>query len=167
MMLSSLRTARLRLDAFTAGDAVELHELFADPDTHTIGSGPFTAFKQTERWIAHRLAAQREHGLCWYALRSSETGRLIGNCGMLAGRTGFEEPEIGYLIQASQRGRGYAGEAAGAVLEQCRAARLTRVWASIRPHNHVSRRIATGLGMHVDRTERDERGDLLFYVINL
>lgn len=163
----SLRTPRLKLDAFTADDAVELHELFADPQTHTIGSGHFTAFAQTQQWIANRVTTQRDHGLCWYALRCSETGLLVGNCGMLRGRVSFEEPEIGYEVRASHRGRGYATEAAAVVLQQCRTAGLTRVWASIRPHNTASRRIATRLGMRVDRTESDERGDLLFYVIDL
>jgi ribosomal-protein-alanine N-acetyltransferase len=166
-MSPSLRTQRLELDAFTAGDAVELHALFADPDTYTIGSGPFTAFEQTERWIANRVTAQRDHGLCWYAVRCRETGLLIGNCGMLEGRTGFDEPELGYMIQASHRGRGYATEAAVAVLQQCHIAGLRRVWASIRPHNIASRHIVTGLGMHLDRTDSDERGALLFYVIDL
>jgi hypothetical protein len=39
-MSPSLRTQRLKLDAFTADDAVQLHALFADPDTHTIGPCP-------------------------------------------------------------------------------------------------------------------------------
>ncbi|GGN84206.1 N-acetyltransferase [Actinoplanes lobatus] len=166
-MSRSLRTERLRLDAFTADDAVELHALFADPDTHTIGSGPFTAFEQTERWIDNRIAAQRDHGLCWYAVRCFETGLLIGNCGMLKGRTGCEEPELGYMIQASYRGRGYATEAAAAVLQQCHAVGVRRVWASIRPHNLASRHIVTRLGMHLDRTDNDDQGELLFYAIDL
>ncbi len=166
-MSPSLRTTRLKLDAFTADDAVELHALFADPDTHTIGSGPFTAFEQTERWIANRVTAQHDHGLCWYALRCLETGLMIGNCGMLTGRTGFEEPEIGYMIHAPHRDRGYATEAAAAVLQQCQAAGLRRVWASIRPHNIASRHIVTRLGMRLGRTDNDERGELLFYVIDL
>lgn len=166
-MSPSLRTPRLQLDAFTASDAIELHALFADPDTHTIGSGPFTAVEQTERWIANRVTAQCDHGLCWYALRCPETGLLIGNCGMLQGRASFEEPEIGYEIRASHRGRGYATEAAGAVLQQCRDAGLRRVWASIRPYNIASRRIVARLGMRLDRTDSDERGELLFYVIDL
>ncbi|MFC4072007.1 GNAT family N-acetyltransferase [Actinoplanes subglobosus] len=166
-MAPSLRTPRLRLDAFTADDAVELHALFADPETNTIGSGPFTTFEQTERWIANRVAAQHDHGLCWYALRCPETGLLIGNCGMLRGRTGFEEPEIGYMIRASHRGRGHAAEAAATVLRECRAAGLGRVWASIRPHNGASRHIVTRLGMHVERTESDEKGELLFYLVDL
>jgi ribosomal-protein-alanine N-acetyltransferase len=166
-MSPSLRTPRLKLDAFTADDAVEVHTLFADPETHTIGSGPFTTFEQTERWIANRLTAQRDNGLCWYALRCHETGLLIGNCGLFKGRTGFEEPEIGYEIQAARRGRGYATEAAVAVIQQCRAAGLSRVWATIRPHNTASRQIATRLGLHLHRTETDERGELLFYAIDL
>ncbi|MFD1367326.1 GNAT family N-acetyltransferase [Actinoplanes sichuanensis] len=164
-MSPSLRTARLRLDAFTTDDTAELHELFTDPATHTIGSGPFVALEQTQRWIADRRAAQHDHGLCWYALRCAETGLLIGNCGMLKGRTGFQEPEIGYQIRASHRGHGYAVEAAEAVLQQCRAAGIRRVWATVRPHNSASRRILTRLGMHLDRTASDDRGDLLFYVI--
>jgi [ribosomal protein S5]-alanine N-acetyltransferase len=166
-MSPALCTPRLRLDAFTTGDAADLHELFADPNTHTIGSGPFTALEQTRQWIANRMAAQRDHGLCWYALRRPDTGQLIGNCGMFNGRTGFAEPEIGYLIGHSHRGRGYATEAATAVLRECRSAALTRVWASIRPHNTASCRIARGLGMRVDHAETDDRGDLLFYVIDL
>src|SRR4051812_4707382 len=92
-MSPSLRTPRLRLDAFTADDAADLHELFADPQTHSIGTGPFTALAQTQQWIVNRQAAQRDHGLCWYALRCADTGLLIGNCGMLRGRTSFAEPE--------------------------------------------------------------------------
>jgi RimJ/RimL family protein N-acetyltransferase len=163
----ALITPRLQLKAFTQADAAELHELFADPQTHTVGSGPFTSFAQTERWIANRLIAQRDHGLCWYALRDSASGRLIGNCGMLKGRASYGQPEIGYEIRASDRRQGYAAEAAQAVIEQCRTAGLARVWASIRPDNTGSRRIAAQLGMHIHRTESDNRGDLIFYFIDL
>jgi RimJ/RimL family protein N-acetyltransferase len=166
-MSPALRTERLALNAFAEGDAVELHELFADPRTHTIGAGPFTAFAQTTRWIANRAAAQRDHGLCWYALRRTDTGRLIGNCGLLAGRTGHAEPEIGCLIAEGHRGLGYAAEAVAAVLRQRRAVGLRRVWASIRPRNAASRRVAESAGMSLDHVEADERGDLLFYVIDL
>jgi len=41
------------------------------------------------------------------------------------------------------------------------------VWASIRPHNTPSRRIAERLGMRIDRTDHDDRGALIFYVIDL
>ncbi len=166
-MRSSILTARLQLTPFALSDAPDLHVLFSDPLTHTIGSGPFTSIAQTEQWIRNRMDAQRDHGLCWYALRSRESNRLIGNCGMLRGRTAYAEPEIGYLIDTSDRGQGFATEAAQAVLRECAESGITRVWASIRPHNTPSRRIVEHLGLRVDRTEHDDRGDLLFYVIDL
>jgi ribosomal-protein-alanine N-acetyltransferase len=166
-MRTSLRTPRLDLRHFTAQDAGQLHELFSDPLSHTIGSGPFTSLSQTERWIGRRADALRDHGLCWYALRERASGALVGNCGMLAGRTGPAEPEIGYLIGRAYRGNGYAFEAAEAVLAECRSAGLRRVWSSIRPHNTASRRIVERLGLHVQRSEHDERGALLFYLADL
>jgi ribosomal-protein-alanine N-acetyltransferase len=71
------------------------------------------------------------------------------------------------MVQQSFRGRGFATEAATAVVNECRLAGIGRVWASIRPHNLASRRIAAQLGMRVDRTEHDERGELLFHVLDL
>jgi [ribosomal protein S5]-alanine N-acetyltransferase len=166
-MRISLSTPRLRLRQFGPADVDELHELFSDPLTHTIGSGPFTSISQTQQWIRNRTAAMQEHGLCWYGLRERETDRLIGNCGMLKGRTTYAEPEIGYMIRKTHQGNGLASEAAAAVIEECRAAGIARVWASIRPYNTASCRIAEHLGMRVDRTEQDDRGALTFYVLDL
>ena len=117
--------------------------------------------------IENRIIAQNEHGLCWYALRALDTGELIGNCGMLRGRTTYAEPEIGYMIHKKHQGQGLASEAATAVLNECRTSGIQRVWASIRPHNTASRRIVERLGMHAERTEHDERGPLIFYTIDL
>jgi ribosomal-protein-alanine N-acetyltransferase len=86
---------------------------------------------------------------------------------MLKGRTGYAEPEIGYMIAKSRQSRGLATEAAGAVIQECRASNLERVWASIRPHNSASHWIAERLGMRLHRTEADDRGELHFYVIDL
>lgn len=166
-MRTLLTTARLHLRPFGLADAEELHVLFSDPQTHTIGSGPFTCLSQTEQWIQNRINTQKEHGLCWYALREHETDELIGNCGMLRGRTSYAEPEIGYMIRKTHQGQGLATEAAKAVLDECRATGIGRVWASIRPHNTASHHIAQRLGMRAERTDHDERGALIFYVVDL
>lgn len=166
-MRTHLATARLTLRPFGPEDADELHEIFADPLSHTVGGGPFTDIAQTRRWIDNRGEAHRRHGLVWYALHEAETGLLVGNCGLLTGRTGPAEPEIGYLVRRPCRGRGYATEAATAVVEECAAAGFGRVWASIRPHNTASRRIVERLGLRLDRIAHDERGELLFYAIDL
>lgn len=166
-MRTSLTTTRPRLRPFTPADVEELHALFSDPKTNTIGSGPFTALSQTLQWIQNRATAQNDHQLCWYALRARDTGHLIGDCAMLRGRTTYAEPEIGYMIHKRHQGQGLATEAATAVLNECRASGIERVWASIRPHNTASRRIVERLGLHAARTEHDERGPLVFYTADL
>lgn len=166
-MRALLTTPRLQLSPFSLANTKELHELFSDPLTHTTGSGPFTSISQTEHWIRNRVTALQEHGLCMYALRERETNTLIGNCGMLKGRTTYTEPEIGYIIRKTHQGHGFASEAAAAVIDECRAAGIRRAWASIRPNNTPSRRIAERLGMRVQRTDHDDRGPLIFYVIDL
>jgi ribosomal-protein-alanine N-acetyltransferase len=88
-------TSRLELRPFRLEDAAELHEIFSDPETHTIGEGPFASLAQTAAWISRRAETQREHGLLWYAARDGAGGRIVGNCGLFAGRTGSAEPEIG------------------------------------------------------------------------
>jgi RimJ/RimL family protein N-acetyltransferase len=161
-MQPSTTTSRLDLSSFEFDDVAELHECFSDPQTHTIGNGPFRDIEQTEAWIERRIATYRDCGLCWYALRERSTGRLVGNCGILLGRTGAAEPEIGYEIRYDSRGRGYAAEAVTAVMAECARAGVGRVWATVRPANAASLRVLDRIGMTLDHTEEDTKGALLY-----
>jgi RimJ/RimL family protein N-acetyltransferase len=154
-------TGRLELRPFRPEDAAELHEIFSDPETHTIGEGPFTSLAQTAAWISRRAETERQHGLLWYAVRDRAGGRMLGNCGLFAGRTGSAEPEIGYEIRRSCQGRGLATEAASAVLDDALASGIGRVWATIRPHNTASLRVAAKVGM-TRHTRPDGRGPLVY-----
>jgi ribosomal-protein-alanine N-acetyltransferase len=80
---------------------------------------------------------------------------------MLRGRTSYAEPEIGYMIRKTRQGQGLATEAASAVLDECRATGIQRVWTTVRPQNTASRHIAQRLGMRAERTEHDDRGTLI------
>lgn len=160
-MRGVLITERFLLRRFDSCDADDLHAMFADPLTNTIGNGPFTAIDQTRGWIAGRERARAEHGYSWYGIRDRTRRELLGNCGIFAGRTGPREPEIGYMVAAAWRGEGIAHEAAAAVLAEALAC-VPRVWATIRPYNTVSLHIAGKLGFVQRRTEVDERGALVF-----
>lgn len=155
-------TSRLELRPFRSEDAAELHEIFSDPETHTIGQGPFTSLAQTAAWISRRAETERQHGLVWYAVRDRDGGPILGNCGLFAGRTGSAEPEIGYEIRRSCQGRGLATEAALAVLDDALASGIGRVWATIRPHNTASLRVAAKIGMIPQHTRLDGRGPLIY-----
>ncbi|MFI5907552.1 GNAT family N-acetyltransferase [Dactylosporangium sp. NPDC051541] len=159
-MRGSLTTARLDLHAVEPDDAEALHELFSDPQTHTIGDGPLLDIRETQSWISRRQACRRELGLCWYALRERASRRLVGNCGVFAGRTGPDEPEVGYEISHAFRGVGYATEAAVAVVAECARVGLPRVWATVRPANTASLRVLEHLNMALNRSETDRKGVL-------
>jgi RimJ/RimL family protein N-acetyltransferase len=166
-MSRSLHTARLDLTAVQPEDVGELHEIFSDPLTHTIGQGPFHTIGQTQVWIARRMDCHRDLGLCWYVVRETDTRRLVGNCGIFVGRTGPIEPEIGYEIRHDRQGRGYASEAAAAVITECAQAGLARIWATVRPANSASLRVLHHIGMTIDRLTHDDKGDLLFLSRNV
>jgi RimJ/RimL family protein N-acetyltransferase len=157
-------TARLSLRPFELQDSEELHEILSDPQTHTIGHGPFTSLKQTRNWIDRRIEARLQSGLLWYAVRDRATGLLLGNCGVFAGRTGPDEPEIGYEIRRSRQGQGLASEAAQAVLDEALSSGIPRIWATIRPHNTASQRVATRIGMQQHSVGTDSKGRLLYLV---
>ncbi|MYW07981.1 GNAT family N-acetyltransferase [Streptomyces sp. SID2563] len=161
-MRDTLPTPRLILRRLRLEDAPALHELFSDPETHTIGTGPVASLAGTEEWIARRSAFHAETGLVWYGVWLRDGGPLVGNCGIFAGRTGRAEPEIGYEVRRSYQGRGLAAEAARAVLGECDGAGIARVWATVRPRNAASLAVAARLGLVHAYTRTDERGELLY-----
>ena len=113
-MADSLSAGSLRLDVFTAGDLAQLHAIFSDPRTHTIGDGPVSDVDQTAAWLKRREQRRREHGVSWYAVRGS-TGVMIGTAGLFIGRTG-PHPELGFEIRHQEQNRGHGRAAAAAVV---------------------------------------------------
>ncbi|GAA5025104.1 GNAT family N-acetyltransferase [Actinopolymorpha pittospori] len=69
---------------------------------------------------------------------------------------------LGYAIVASARGRGYATEAAGAVLGWAESRQIP-VYASVRPPNPASERVLRKIGMELDDHYWDEDGERLVY----
>jgi RimJ/RimL family protein N-acetyltransferase len=57
---------------------------------------------------------------------------------------------------------GLATEAARAVLDDALASGIGRVWATIRPHNTASLRVAAKIGMTPRHTRPDSRGPLVY-----
>lgn len=162
-MASTLTTERLTLGVFRLEDTPELHEIFSDPETYTIGRGPFGHIDETRAWIERRIATYRDLGYSWYGVRLTSTGRLLGNCGLFVGRTGVAEPEIGYMIRRDSQGQGFASEAAAAVMSECARILLARVWATVRPSNAASMRVLSRIGMRLSHTGHDDKGRLHYF----
>ncbi|MFD9128891.1 GNAT family N-acetyltransferase [Kitasatospora sp. NPDC059571] len=108
-----ITTERLRLRPLTEDDADWWVRLHADTEVNRFVGG-YTRDQATVRLRAvEQQWTERGHGLCAVELRS--TGDTIGRCGLNWWEQ-FGETEIGWTFAREHWGRGYATEAARAVL---------------------------------------------------
>lgn len=94
----------------------------------------------------------RTVGTGLYAVVLTATGQVIG--GVALKRRVIDEDhefELGYHLGGWWWGRGYATEAARAMLAEARARGLTRIVALIHPENLRSRAVAVRLEMTLER----------------
>ena len=144
----AISTRRLRLRWLAADDAAFILRLVNDPEwLRFIGDREVASLDDARRYIADGPVAMyrsRGFGLNRVALR--EDDRAIGICGILKRET-LAEPDLGFALLAEFRGRGYAQEAAAAVLEHARTKLgIGRIAAIVQPANRGSVWLLEGLG---------------------
>src|SRR5437763_5140442 len=87
-----------------------------------------------------------------------EGGQLIGNCGVRVNNPAMREANIGYELDPRHWGRGYATEAARAILGFGFAElHPHRVWAECVADNVRSARVLEKLGMRREAHSREQR----------
>ena len=150
-----LETTRLRLRPLAASDLDALCAIAADPQVMAhVGDGVPLSRAATALWINNAAASlmMSEVGSRAVVLRDSDA--LIGWVGLIP-TPAPNRLEIIYGFARAHWGRGYATEAAGAVLD---AAALGEVDATIDPENAASRRVLKKLGFCELAMEDDEYG---------
>jgi len=143
----TLATRRLVLRPFRGEDAAEVTRLAGDravADTTLNIPHPYEA-GMAEAWIAtHRLLFEQRAQATFAVTRD---GVLVGACGLLSDPDG-RGAELGYWLGRPWWGRGYATEAAGAVVAWAfDALDVARVYAHCMVRNPASRRVLEKLGM--------------------
>jgi len=84
------------------------------------------------------------------AVRRRDNGETVGMCG-LVNRDSLDDIDIGYAFLPSARGKGYALEAAMAVMKMgVEDFGLSRLAAIMHPENSESRALAEKMGMSLD-----------------
>ncbi len=143
--IPTLRTERLVLRAFRAGDLDGLAAMNADPDVQRFLSGGRQVTRE-ECWEQMTIALG-QWGLRGYGMFAVEADRRF------AGRIGvwhpleWPEPELAYALDPAFRGRGLATEAVGAVRDWAFAQfGFARMASFILPANARSARVARRLG---------------------
>ncbi|MFD9409732.1 GNAT family N-acetyltransferase [Streptomyces sp. NPDC059989] len=149
-----LETERLTLRPWAESDAAEFCALLSER-----GNGTPTV-EHIRTAIAKLLAATATTGIALLPIQRRDEGDFIGYCGLIIGRTTLEEPEIAYELFQHAHGRGYATEAAGAVLDAAIATGRKRLWSTVGTWNTPSLRVLEKLGFERDHVSTEDSGEV-------
>lgn len=143
-----METERLLIRKLTRKDVNHLLAFMGKPEVMYAWEHGFTP-KDVRKWINRQLSRYRKDGIGYYAVILKESGRLIGQAGLMKSNfNGEDVVEIGYILDNGYWHHGYAIEAARACMEYAfEALGLKSVCCSIRPENEASIRVAEKLGM--------------------
>lgn len=154
----TLETDRLLLRRPDVDDATVYRQLWIERDPRVPPHRRISAEgRPTVEDIAAQIGDRHESGPRLLTVELKGTSDVIGYCGLTAPGGGSpDEPELVYELLRVVHNRGYATEAAEAVLEWADAAGYRRVWAGVWDWNVASRRVLEKLGFReVGRAQPD------------
>ncbi len=146
-------TERLLLRRLTVEDAAFIRELVNEPAwLQFIGDRGVRTIDDARRYITTGPQAMYERfGFGLYLAALKEDAAPIGICGLLK-RDTLSDVDIGFALLQRFGGRGYACEAAEAVVAHARdELGLRRLVAIASPKNHRSLRLLEKLGLRFER----------------
>jgi len=144
-----LSTDRLVISKFTLDDASFIRELMNDKDwIKNIGDRGIHTDQDAENYIKDRFfKSYEEKGFGFYLLRLKSSHERIGTAG-LVDREGIEGIEIGYGMLPAYRGKGYAFEAAKAIVRYAKNdLNIAKLVAIVNPDNDKSIVLLEKLGL--------------------
>lgn len=154
-MTTELLTERLLLREFRESDWRAVYEMMTDERVTRyipVDAPSEEEMREWVRFLAHeaRQARPPRHDFAVVArpLDADLEGVLIGSCWITIQPAELRQGDLGYVLGHSYWGRGYATEAARAVLRYgFQELDLHRIYATCRPANVASWRVMEKLGM--------------------
>lgn len=132
---------RLKIRRFLPEDRQDLFEYLSQPEV--VKYEPYEVFTPEQ---AKREAARRANDASFWAVCLRDSGKLIGN--IYLAQQDFDTWELGYVFNCAYQGKGFAAEAAKALIEDAFANRgARRIVAMCNPLNTASWRLLDRLGM--------------------
>lgn len=152
-MASIMETERLLLRAWRLDEIEQAFAVYGDPVvTRHLGDGiPVPDLAEMRVWLEERIrrhAVFQERGFGGWAIVEREGGRAVGTALLKPLPPENRDIEIGWHLARSAWGRGYASEAARALLRHgFQTLGLERIHAVVQLGNDRSCKVALGLGM--------------------
>ncbi len=150
MMCLLLTTKRLLLREFRELDWQAAHEYACDPEVVRYMEWGPNAEKDTQNFVRRAITAQQEQPRRNYtfAIVLKTENQLIGSCGIHLSNPGNQGGYIGYALNRRYWGKGYATEAARALLTfGFGKLKLHRIFATCDPTNIGSVCVLEKIGM--------------------
>ena len=128
-------------------------ELWGDPELTKSTGGPFTAQQVRER-LEQEIDNHAKCGVQYWPIFLLENGEHVGCCGLRPHKPDELVYELGFHLRVAFWGRGFAREAAEAVVVHAfTALGIRALYAGHHPDNQASRAVLTRLGFHYTHDE--------------
>jgi RimJ/RimL family protein N-acetyltransferase len=146
-----LETERLTLRPWTEGDFDAMFAMHSDPENARWLYNEPRDEDDTRAHLARKAAAFAKPG-DWLsaAVVVRETGEVVGDVSMEWVSEADRTAEIGFIFRRSAQGKGYATEAARALLDWAFGAGFHRVVGRLEARNTASARVLEKLGMRLE-----------------
>lgn len=146
-------TERLIIRQIQLDDAPFFLELLNEPSfLNNIGDKGVRNLDDARQYLINGpIASYEKFGFGLYLVELKESLTPIGMCGLLK-REGLDDPDIGYALLPKYWSKGYAVEAAVAVMNYGRdVLKLKRIVAITKPDNQSSIRVLNKLGLKYEK----------------
>ena len=116
---TSIETERLVLRRFERGDVEAFAAYRGDPDVARYQSWQDYTHAEAEAFVEEMLGTDPGVPGEWFqfAIAERTNGRLLGDCALVLDAGDPPTAEIGYTLDPGARGRGFATEAVGALID--------------------------------------------------
>lgn len=148
-----LETERLTLRLQTTDDADFILELMNDPSwLQFIGDRGLRTVEDAREYIMNGpIRMYEQFGFCLYLVERNEDQSPVGICGLVK-RDSLEDVDIGFAFLPTYWGKGYAYEAASAVLAYgLDTLGLKRIVAITSQDNYASAKLLEKVGLKFER----------------
>ncbi len=155
--LPTLDTERLQLRQILPTDTEDMFAYASKKEvTRYLLWSPHPTRAYTEKYIAYLQERYRAGDFYDWAVVLKDTGRMVGTCGFTKFDVSSNSAEVGYVLNPSVWGQGYATEALTAVLRfGFQKLHLHRAEACYLEENTASRRVMERAGMKFEGIRRD------------
>jgi len=167
--MTVLDTERLLLRPITVDDAEFILILLNEPSfLRYIGDKQVRNIEDARQYILNGpIASYERHGLGLLLVELRDSHTRIGMCGLLK-RDELPEPDIGFALMPDFWNKGFAFEAAAAVLQDARdRLKLQRILAITSLDNDASIKLLERLGFKFERVTRlaPDREEIKLFVL--